>query len=138
MYFVLVAADIFSVKTNFELAFPARPTMLELSRAAETAFTAEIAVRRPDGVRPHSFHISKFKIYDEDRGKWVDCQSDAQLQDLCQCYAFQHENPWHRESQKEIPPAVRPPAPTPSSFNNGPLRPASSFNGTNNNNTSMN
>lgn len=131
MYFVLVAADIFGVKTNFELAFPQRPTVLELSRATETAFTAEIAVRRPDGVPPHSFHISKFKLYDEDRGRWVDLQSDAQLQDLCQCYAFQHENPWHRESQKEIPPAVRPPAPTSTSYgSSGPLRPASAFNNT--------
>jgi len=121
MYFVLVAADIFNVKTNFELAFPQRPTVGELTRAAETAFTAEIAVRRPDGVPPHSFHVSKFKLYDEDRGKWIDLQSDAQLQDLCQTYAFQHENPWHRESQKEIPPAVRPPPPVVSSA--APLRP---------------
>lgn len=126
MYFILVAADIFGNKCNFELAFQARPTLLELARATETAFTAEISVRRPDGVPPHSFHISKFKLYDEDRGKWIDLQSDAQLQDLCQTYAFQHENPWHRESQKEIPPAVRPPPPVAGS---GALRPASSFNG---------
>jgi hypothetical protein len=109
MFVVQVAADIFSSKTNFELQFPSRPTLPELIRATETAFSNEIALRRPDGVPPHSFHVAKLKFYDEDRNKWVDLLSEAQLADYVQCYAFQPENQWHKETQREIPAAVRPP-----------------------------
>lgn len=110
MFIVQVAADIFHNKTNFELSFSARPSFPELVRAVETAFSTEISIHRPDSVPSHTFHLSKFKNYDDHRNKWVDCTSEAQLQDLCQLYAFQTDNPWHKESQKEIPPAVRPPA----------------------------
>ena len=112
MYYLQVAADIFGSKTNFELSFNARPSITELSRAVEVAFSNEISLRRPEGVPQHSFHVSKFKVYDEERSKWVDLQSEAQLSDSGQLYAFQPENPWHKESQKEIPPAVKPPPPS--------------------------
>eukprot|EP00672_Neobodo_designis_P025357 CAMPEP_0174832172 /NCGR_PEP_ID=MMETSP1114-20130205/3531_1 /TAXON_ID=312471 /ORGANISM="Neobodo designis, Strain CCAP 1951/1" /LENGTH=147 /DNA_ID=CAMNT_0016066027 /DNA_START=1 /DNA_END=440 /DNA_ORIENTATION=- len=106
---VQVAADIFGNKLNFELSFPSRPTVSELHRAAETAFSNEIQLRRPAGVQPHQFRMNKMKVYNEDTGKWVDLRAESQLIDSCQCYAFQVENPWHRETQQEIPPAVRPP-----------------------------
>ena len=110
MFVVQVAADIFSNKTNFELTFNSRPSLLELTRAVEAAFSNEIAIRRPDSVPQHSFHVAKLKAYDEDRNKWVDLLSEAQLIDYGQLYAFQPENPWHKESQKEIPAAVKPPS----------------------------
>eukprot|EP00758_Cryptobia_borreli_P011426 Tbor_TRINITY_DN5654_c2_g1::TRINITY_DN5654_c2_g1_i5::g.9340::m.9340 len=109
MFIVLVAADIFQNKTNFELAFPSRPSLLELTRQTETAFSNEITIRRPDGVPQHSFHVAKFKAYDEDRNKWVDMISESQLIDYIQLYAFQPANPWHKESPKEIPVAIKPP-----------------------------
>jgi hypothetical protein len=109
MFTVQVAADIFGQKTNFELTFPSRPSLLELTRAAESAFSAEIGIRRADHIPQHSFHVAKFKAYDEDRNKWVDLLSEGQLLDFCQLYAFQPENPWHKETQKEIPAAVKPP-----------------------------
>lgn len=110
MYVVQVAADIFNNKVNFELSFADRPTIVEVTRATEAAFSDEIALRRPENVPAHTFHVAKMKIYDEDRDKWVDVTSEEQLVDYCQLYAFQQENKWHKESQKEIPPAVRPPA----------------------------
>jgi hypothetical protein len=109
MFLIQVAADIFGNKINFELSFSSRPSVPEIMRATETAFSNEIALRRPAGVPVHSFHASKIKVYDEDAGKWVDLRSETQLIDSCQCYAFQGENAWHKETQKEIPPAVRPP-----------------------------
>ena len=109
-FIVQVAADIFGQKTNFELQFSARPTIQELVRATEAAYTNEIELRRPDHIPPHSFHVAKMKFYDEERNKWSDLVSEAQLTDYTQTYAFQPENQWHKESQREIPAAVRPPA----------------------------
>ncbi|ORC86044.1 uncharacterized protein TM35_000312300 [Trypanosoma theileri] len=109
MFVAQVAADIFNSKVNFELGFPHRPTILEVTRATEAAFSNEIALRRPENVPPHNFHVAKIKVYDEEKSKWVDLLSEGQLFDYCQLYAFQPENPWHKESQKEIPAAVKPP-----------------------------
>lgn len=110
MFVLQVAADIFANKTNFELTFNSRPSLLELTRAIEAAFSNEIAIRRADSIPQHSFHVAKLKGYDEERNKWVDLLSEAQLVDYGQLYAFQPENPWHKESQKEIPAAVKPPS----------------------------
>lgn len=120
MFVIAVAAEIFGNKTNFELSFPSRPTQSELTRAAETAFSNEISLRRPsESIPQHSFHVAKFKLYNEDRNDWVDLTSESMLVDSCQLYAFQPSNPWHKESQKEIPPAVRPPT-TSARFNAQP------------------
>ncbi|KAK7197006.1 calmodulin-like protein containing EF hand domain [Novymonas esmeraldas] len=110
MFVVQVAADIFGNKLNFELSFPSRPSVQEITRAAESAFSIEIANTRPESVSPHTFHIAKIKVYDEDKSKWVDLLGEGQLVDYCQLYAFQPENPWHKETQKPIPPATKPPA----------------------------
>ncbi|KAG5506552.1 hypothetical protein JIQ42_06804 [Leishmania sp. Namibia] len=109
MFIVQVAADIFGNKLNFELSFPSRPSVQEITRASESAFSTEIANTRPESVPPHTFHIAKIKVYDEDKSKWVDLLGEGQLVDYCQLYAFQPENPWHKETQKPIPPATKPP-----------------------------
>ncbi|CAC9453027.1 calmodulin-like protein containing EF hand domain [Leishmania infantum JPCM5] len=112
MFIVQVAADIFGNKLNFELGFPSRPSLQEITRVSESAFSTEIANTRPDNVPQHTFHISKIKVYDEDKSKWVDLLGEGQLTDYCQLYAFQPENPWHKETQKPIPPATKPPTAT--------------------------
>lgn len=109
MFIVTVAADIFGEKVNFELSFPSRPVLQELNRTIENVFSTEIANHRPENVPPHSFHISKLRLYDEDNNKWVQLSSESQLSNDCQLYAFQPENAWHKESQNPIPPAVKPP-----------------------------
>ncbi|KAG5485447.1 hypothetical protein LSCM1_07531 [Leishmania martiniquensis] len=109
MFVVQVAADIFGNKLNFEFSFPSRPSLQEITRMSESAFSAEIASTRPENVPPHTFHIAKIKVYDEDKSKWVDLLSEGQLVDYCQLYAFQPENPWHKETQKPIPAAAKPP-----------------------------
>ncbi|KAG5510513.1 hypothetical protein JKF63_06810 [Porcisia hertigi] len=109
MFVVQVAADIFGNKLNFELSFPSRPSLQEIARASESAFSTEIGNTRPENVPPHTFHIAKIKVYDEDKSKWVDLLGEGQLVDYCQLYAFQPENPWHKETQKPIPPATKPP-----------------------------
>lgn len=109
MFAVQVAADIFGNKLNFEFAFPARPSIAELSRTVESAFSVEIVNQKPDSVPSHTFHVAKMKVYDDEKSKWVDLTSEGQLFDYCQVYAFQPENPWHKETQKPIPPAVKPP-----------------------------
>eukprot|EP00760_Papus_ankaliazontas_P025971 PhM_4_TR2957/c0_g1_i1/m.50475 len=114
---IFVAADVFGAKTNFELTFAQRPPVTEVVRTVEKVFTSECNFRRPDGVPSHSFNISKLKVFDDVVQKWIDLVSDAQVGEWCQIYAFQVENPWHRETQKEIPPAVKPP---PSHYGNVP------------------
>ena len=59
MFVVQVAADIFGNKLNFELSFPSRPTVQEITRASEAAFSAEIANTRAENVPPHTFHVAK-------------------------------------------------------------------------------
>ncbi|CUG93778.1 calcium-binding protein, putative [Bodo saltans] len=110
MFSISVAADIFGAKTNFELTFPAKPSLLELTQSTEKSFSNEISIRRPENVPQHSFHVAKFKLFDEERNKWMDLLSEGQLLSQCQLYAFQPENPWHKETPKEIPPASKPPA----------------------------
>lgn len=109
MFLVEVAADIFGTKSNFELEFPARPTLQELHQTIEQVFTAQIANTRPSSVPEHSFHISKLRVLDEVNNKWVPFNNESQLSSNSQLYAFQPENAWHKESQNPIPPAVRPP-----------------------------
>lgn len=109
MFLVETAADIFGEKVNFELSFPSRPSLQELNRTIESVFSTEIANTRPENVPPHTFHISKIRLYNEETSKWVQLSSESQLSNDCQLYAFQPENSWHKESQNPIPPAVKPP-----------------------------
>ena len=110
MFTVQVCGQVFNRKTNFEFAFAKRPSLQELAKMTEGAFTAEISVRRPEGVPQHSFHVAKLKVYDDNRNTWVDLLSESQLIDYCQVYASQPQNPWHKEvPQESIPAAVKPP-----------------------------
>lgn len=110
MFFVRVAADIFEKKLNYELCFPHRPTAQELTKMTESVYTTAIASMRPEQVPPHTFHVAKIKVYDQDIKKWVDLLGESQLFDRCQLYVFQPENPWHPNVQTDIPPAVPAPA----------------------------
>lgn len=109
MFTVEIAADIFGVKTNFELEFSSRPSLQELHQRIEAVFSAQIANTRPSNVPAHSFQISKLRILDEANNKWVPFNNESQLTSNSQLYAFQPENAWHKETQNPIPPAVRPP-----------------------------
>eukprot|EP01065_Artemidia_motanka_P048651 TRINITY_DN7880_c0_g1_i1.p1 TRINITY_DN7880_c0_g1~~TRINITY_DN7880_c0_g1_i1.p1 ORF type:complete len:575 (+),score=169.79 TRINITY_DN7880_c0_g1_i1:61-1785(+) len=105
---VLVACDL-GGKCNFEIEFIAKPSVSELLERLETVLAAEAADRTDQ--HPSSFSVLRTQVFDERIQMWVDLVASGQLRDRCQCYAFQKETPWHRDSPGRIPPAVRPRAP---------------------------
>eukprot|EP01062_Namystynia_karyoxenos_P042199 TRINITY_DN307_c1_g1_i1.p1 TRINITY_DN307_c1_g1~~TRINITY_DN307_c1_g1_i1.p1 ORF type:complete len:654 (+),score=259.48 TRINITY_DN307_c1_g1_i1:92-1963(+) len=113
---IYVAADICGQKHNLDLEFPLPPTVPDLIRQAEAAFTAELAARRP-GSPP--FQVSKMQVVNEETDVWSEVVSPHQLHHQCQVYAFQPHSTRYTEAQGHIPPAVKPrmgfrPSPSPS------------------------
>eukprot|EP00755_Sulcionema_specki_P021631 Sspe_Gene.74609::Locus_46559_Transcript_1_1_Confidence_1.000_Length_745::g.74609::m.74609 len=115
---ILVAADLWGVKVNYEIPFPSPPTASELQAKVENVFAPEHALRRPTEIPPQPFTIERMQTFDERAQQWVDLISAAQLQDFSQVYVFQKETDYHREVQSKIPPPV--PAPAPRSLSIAP------------------
>lgn len=101
------AADLYQSKVNLELAFPTFPSLADLHRQVETAFSIESSVLRPPGVPFSPFKLSRFQMFDERLGQWVDLISSSQLYEGVQVYAFQPQSE-RNEQQKQIPPARLP------------------------------
>eukprot|EP01065_Artemidia_motanka_P026830 TRINITY_DN32067_c0_g1_i1.p1 TRINITY_DN32067_c0_g1~~TRINITY_DN32067_c0_g1_i1.p1 ORF type:complete len:697 (+),score=270.22 TRINITY_DN32067_c0_g1_i1:90-2093(+) len=112
VFTVLVAADLFGAKLNYELDFPEIPPMASLKARIEAVFGAEAAVRRPAGAPGTPFQAHRMQTFDDNVELWVDLVAVSQLADYSQVYVFQRETPWHREVQSKIPPPTKPP-PTP-------------------------
>eukprot|EP01062_Namystynia_karyoxenos_P078153 TRINITY_DN8002_c1_g3_i1.p1 TRINITY_DN8002_c1_g3~~TRINITY_DN8002_c1_g3_i1.p1 ORF type:complete len:622 (+),score=220.91 TRINITY_DN8002_c1_g3_i1:89-1954(+) len=110
MVFSVLAACDLNGKCNFELTFPERPSVSELLERAEATLGAEAAARAPPQHAAAPFRVLRTQVFDERIRMWVDLVASGQLQDGCQCYVFQRETPWHRDSPGKIPPAVRPTA----------------------------
>eukprot|EP01064_Diplonema_japonicum_P030864 TRINITY_DN534_c2_g1_i1.p1 TRINITY_DN534_c2_g1~~TRINITY_DN534_c2_g1_i1.p1 ORF type:complete len:723 (+),score=248.38 TRINITY_DN534_c2_g1_i1:74-2242(+) len=89
VFTVLVAADVYGTKGNFEVTFPTSPTLAELTRQTESIYGVEAAARRPVGTLAAPFLISRFQLYNERLQQWVDLTSPTQLADRCQVFAFQ-------------------------------------------------
>eukprot|EP01059_Diplonema_ambulator_P026031 TRINITY_DN431_c0_g1_i2.p1 TRINITY_DN431_c0_g1~~TRINITY_DN431_c0_g1_i2.p1 ORF type:complete len:586 (+),score=223.15 TRINITY_DN431_c0_g1_i2:53-1810(+) len=104
-YTVFVASDVFGRKTNLELEFPFAPTMAEMTKQTEIAFTAEQNSIRPGNNNP--FMVSKFHIVDEITDDWVEVTGANQLRNFCQLYCFQPHSTRYTESQGHIPPAKK-------------------------------
>eukprot|EP01062_Namystynia_karyoxenos_P069843 TRINITY_DN65281_c0_g1_i1.p1 TRINITY_DN65281_c0_g1~~TRINITY_DN65281_c0_g1_i1.p1 ORF type:complete len:619 (+),score=253.92 TRINITY_DN65281_c0_g1_i1:82-1938(+) len=100
-FIVLVACDI-NGKCNFELGFPARPTIPELRDRLEEDIAQECQFRRGQAA---PFLISRAQIFDERLEMWVDLTSQDQLENFCQVYVFQRD---HRDTPGRIPPPVKP------------------------------
>eukprot|EP00756_Hemistasia_phaeocysticola_P023605 Hpha_TRINITY_DN15902_c0_g7::TRINITY_DN15902_c0_g7_i1::g.71149::m.71149 len=112
VFTVLVAADLFGTKTNYELDFLDPPAMAELRARLESVFGNEAAQRRPPGVPASPFQAHRMQVFDDKVELWVDLVSAGQLHDYCQVYVFQRETPWHKEVQSKIPPPGKPPIQT--------------------------
>lgn len=110
VFTVLAAADLYGTKLNYELDFPATPSMEELRQRINAIFGAEAGLRRPAGVPPEPFSAHRMQTFDDNVELWVDLVSMGQLQDYSQVYVFQRETPWHKEVQSKIPPPAKPPA----------------------------
>eukprot|EP01061_Rhynchopus_euleeides_P010654 TRINITY_DN2015_c0_g2_i1.p1 TRINITY_DN2015_c0_g2~~TRINITY_DN2015_c0_g2_i1.p1 ORF type:complete len:582 (+),score=252.83 TRINITY_DN2015_c0_g2_i1:83-1828(+) len=104
-YTVFVASDVFGRKTNLELEFPFAPTLSELTKQVEYAFTAEQNVMRPGHNVP--YQVSKFHVVDEVTDDWVEVLGANQLRNYCQLYSFQPHSTRYTESQGHIPPAKK-------------------------------
>eukprot|EP01063_Lacrimia_lanifica_P033657 TRINITY_DN6048_c0_g1_i1.p1 TRINITY_DN6048_c0_g1~~TRINITY_DN6048_c0_g1_i1.p1 ORF type:complete len:680 (+),score=288.19 TRINITY_DN6048_c0_g1_i1:586-2625(+) len=116
MYHVLVAADIFGTKLNYEVPFLGAPSMGELNRRVQEIFGGECASKRPHHVpASYAFAVQRVQVFDDRTGLWVDLANSAQLSDGCQLYAFQPDSAYHREVQTTLPAAVPLPAKQPHS-----------------------
>ncbi|KAJ9441038.1 flagellar protein essential for flagellar pocket biogenesis [Diplonema papillatum] len=93
VFTVLVAADVYGTKGNFEVTFPSQPALAELTRQTESIYGVEAAARRPVGTIAAPFLVSRFQIYNERLQQWVDLSSANQLTDRCQVFAFQSSAP---------------------------------------------
>ena len=89
VFTVLVAADVYGTKGNFEVTFPAAPSLAELTRQTESIYGVEAAARRPVGTLSAPFLVSRFQLYNERVQQWVDLSAPGQLADRCQVFAFQ-------------------------------------------------
>eukprot|EP00659_Diplonema_papillatum_P007776 gene7776-11951_t len=104
-YTVYVASDVFGRKTNLELVFPSAPTLGELTKNVEHAFSAEQSSQRSGYQVP--YQVSKFHVVDEVTDDWVEVVSAQQLRNFCQLYSFQPHSTRYTESQGHIPPAKK-------------------------------
>ena len=104
-YTVFVASDVFGRKTNLELEFPFAPTLSELTKQVEYAFTSEQNTVRPGHNVP--YQVSKFHVVDEVSDDWVEVLGANQLRNYCQLYSFQPHSTRYTESQGHIPPAKK-------------------------------
>ena len=107
MFIILVAADLFSVKTNFELQFVSPPTMIEFQAKVEAVLATEASLRRPLDVPMEPFSVQKMQIFDDVVEQWVDLTSQIQLKGYSQVYVLQRETAFHREIQSKIPPPCK-------------------------------
>eukprot|EP00659_Diplonema_papillatum_P005705 gene5705-8708_t len=112
MFSVLVAADIFGTKLNYELQFAGPPSVIELQKRIEHVFGGESNARRPPQFPAGAtqFTIQRLQVFDDRVELWVDLLSSSQLTPSCQVYAFQPETQFHKEVQSKLPPAERLPA----------------------------
>ena len=118
MHVVFVATDMMGSKLNYELEFPAQPSVGELIRHIEAVFTEENRLRKV----VQQYKVAKLNVVDDVSEDWVEVLAQGQLKNYCQVYAFQPHSTQLTESQGHIPAAVRPrhiniqagaPAPTP-------------------------
>eukprot|EP01064_Diplonema_japonicum_P035020 TRINITY_DN742_c0_g5_i1.p1 TRINITY_DN742_c0_g5~~TRINITY_DN742_c0_g5_i1.p1 ORF type:complete len:532 (+),score=191.37 TRINITY_DN742_c0_g5_i1:39-1634(+) len=106
MFTVLVASDLFGEKVNLEVEFAMRPSLKQLGEMVEKCYGIEVEERK--GSRDVGrYKTSRFQVFEEGRGKWVDLVSGNQLSEYCQLYAFQQPNPWHKEVRAAIPAPVK-------------------------------
>eukprot|EP01060_Flectonema_neradi_P018528 TRINITY_DN2539_c0_g1_i3.p1 TRINITY_DN2539_c0_g1~~TRINITY_DN2539_c0_g1_i3.p1 ORF type:complete len:577 (+),score=162.69 TRINITY_DN2539_c0_g1_i3:65-1795(+) len=119
-YTIFVASDVFHRKVNLELEFPFAPTLADLTRQAEQAFTAEQNAQRPGAATP-PFEIVKFHVVDEATDEWVEVFGANQIKHYCQLYCFQPHSTRFTESQGHIPLAKKPPTGAYDQSRNSPL-----------------
>ena len=109
---VYAAADIGGDKINLQLSFPGRPTMIDLYREIESAFSDEMqAVQNQpyqmSSYRKSMFRIDRLQAFEPRAMQWMDLTISGQLTDNMQLYIFQR-GVQVVEHQKPIPPP-RPP-----------------------------
>ena len=107
-YTIFVASDVFHRKVNLEIEFPFAPTLADLTRQTEAAFSAEQNAQRPGAGTP-TFQVLKFHVVDESTDEWVEVFGANQIKHYCQLYCFQPHSTRFTESQGHIPLAKKPP-----------------------------
>ena len=85
MFAVNAAAEIAGTKHNYELSFPAQPTVPQLVAEAESVFGRVC----PPG---HPLHISAVQIFDDVAQGWAGLLTDHQIRHGCQVYCLSAED----------------------------------------------
>eukprot|EP01064_Diplonema_japonicum_P018279 TRINITY_DN2696_c5_g1_i1.p1 TRINITY_DN2696_c5_g1~~TRINITY_DN2696_c5_g1_i1.p1 ORF type:complete len:551 (+),score=83.81 TRINITY_DN2696_c5_g1_i1:34-1653(+) len=83
MFSILVAAEMGHANQNFQINFPAHPTIDELRRQTDAIFRQE--ANKVQLV----FNIGRFQLYKE--GVWVDLTSPGQIHEGCQLFVLPEE-----------------------------------------------
>ena len=106
VFSVLVSADLYGVKMNYELQFGSVPTFVEFKAKTEAVLASESSLRRPAGYPVEPFIPERMQIFVETAGaeSWMDLVSATQITEYAQVYVFQREGPLHKEVQSKIPP----------------------------------
>eukprot|EP01064_Diplonema_japonicum_P029310 TRINITY_DN4707_c3_g1_i1.p1 TRINITY_DN4707_c3_g1~~TRINITY_DN4707_c3_g1_i1.p1 ORF type:complete len:599 (+),score=177.74 TRINITY_DN4707_c3_g1_i1:65-1798(+) len=107
VFTVLVSADLYGAKTNFELQFTGLPSFVEFKAKAEAVMATESSLRRPVEVPSLPFTLTKMQVFDDKVDLWVDFVSSSQLREFSQVYIFQLETAYHKEVQSKIPPPCK-------------------------------
>eukprot|EP01063_Lacrimia_lanifica_P033954 TRINITY_DN6177_c0_g5_i1.p1 TRINITY_DN6177_c0_g5~~TRINITY_DN6177_c0_g5_i1.p1 ORF type:complete len:641 (+),score=286.87 TRINITY_DN6177_c0_g5_i1:71-1993(+) len=107
VFALLIAADFYGAKANFEVLFSAHPTFTEFKCKVEAVLATESSLRRPREIPTEPFTVQRMQIYDDKVDLWVDLVSAAQLRPGMQVYVFRRETTFHREVQSKIPPPCK-------------------------------
>eukprot|EP01060_Flectonema_neradi_P035965 TRINITY_DN677_c0_g1_i1.p1 TRINITY_DN677_c0_g1~~TRINITY_DN677_c0_g1_i1.p1 ORF type:complete len:560 (+),score=184.93 TRINITY_DN677_c0_g1_i1:72-1682(+) len=103
-----IGTDLFGSKFNTSLSFPSRPTVAELTAAAESYFDTKSRSSRPAGYPDMPYKIETFQLFDDKLLRWVDLYNEEQLKHGVQIWCFQPESIWHSDAQGVIPQAEKP------------------------------
>eukprot|EP00759_Apiculatamorpha_spiralis_P051946 PhF_6_TR5556/c0_g1_i1/m.7932 len=108
MFTVRVAIELYGMKVNLELTFPAHPSLLELTRQVEHVFSLESATLRPEGKATQMIRIQKFFMYSPSIDEWTELTNATHMVEGCQIYGFQRDIIGSQDTQQVIPPARLP------------------------------
>eukprot|EP01065_Artemidia_motanka_P025894 TRINITY_DN30829_c0_g1_i1.p1 TRINITY_DN30829_c0_g1~~TRINITY_DN30829_c0_g1_i1.p1 ORF type:complete len:620 (+),score=217.86 TRINITY_DN30829_c0_g1_i1:65-1861(+) len=120
-----VALELYSAKHNLQLQLgPPRPSLEQITRAIEDAFSVEAAALRPPSMPLQKVAVDELELYDEKGRRWIHVDHPMQVHDGCQLYAFQAGS---QDDQGRIPPPRPASVRTAAAPQQQPLRSAAAF-----------
>ena len=109
MFILHVSADIFGAKKNIELGFQLTPTLIELAKRINDAYTVERKLGRVPGHKVEPFCVQRMDVYDDVKKRWVRLVSPTQLHEWAQLFAVSADEARNlsRLDESALPSATR-------------------------------